>query len=232
MGRRQGGFLHAMPGPSGRMPGGGGGSGGLTPISFTDPLDDSSKSANWAGSTVAPAWDQFAALGGSNVETTYLRLSGFTASTYQFNGYSSAAAINMAAGQSIWAKFTLTGSIYASIGLWDDSGYASQLVRAVLDGVNGFASAGNNNAGAGTTFWGAGSSVAYDTTNHKYLRLHNTGTQFEVYTAPASGSTYGTWTLRGATTAGYFTPSSVRVFIGGVVNSGAPGSVDIEDFCT
>lgn len=201
-------------------------------ISLTDDFNDASKSAAWAGTTAAPSTYGIGgySLAGSAIEASnVLTLSGFSASTAQFNGYSSASTVTMGTGQSIWVKAACTGNIGAILALQTGPSFFCQVL---IDNLNGLISANNNNSGTGTSFWGAGGTVSYSATDHAWVRLTNTGTQFEVHTAPDSSGTPGTWTLRGTSSAGYASPSAVTVGIWAVANNATPGSVVFDGFCT
>lgn len=209
------------------------GGGFSTPVSFTDNFNDGSKSGDWAATTIASGWESTAAAGGTATEASgVLTLSGFTPSTYEFNGYSSNSAIAVTAGQSVWLKVAMTGNIACSVGFFDSAAPTSRFVRIQVDNFNSISNAANNNAGSGGTFWGPTGSVPYSATDHAWIAIKNTGSQFEAYTAPDSAGSPGTGVLRGTTSAGWWNPTSVRVWIGGVVNSASPGSAVLDGFCT
>jgi hypothetical protein len=208
--------------------------GAPTPISLTDNFNDASKAAAWATNAEAPQFYGIGgyALGGTNPPTEasgYIEVGGFSASTQQFNGYTSNSTVNMATGQSVWVKCTPTGNITAVLGFQSGT---SLFCRIQIDSLNGNIAADNWNAGSGTTFWGSGASVPYDSTNHAWIRITNNGSAFDVYTAPDSSGAPGTWTLRGTSTTAYGTPSAVNVGLWAVANNATPGSVRFDGFCT
>jgi hypothetical protein len=203
----------------------------VVPISLVDDFADGAKAAAWAAAAAPPTTLGIGgfALGGSVSEALgVLTINGFSASAAQYNGYSSASTVNMAAGQSIWVKASATGNVSAMLAL--QTGPSFYCVVSV-DRLNGLISASNNNSGSGTTFWGSGGSVPYDSSAHAWVRLTNTGTQFEVHTAPDNSGSPGLWTLRGTTTSGYAAPSAVTVGVWAAVNNATPGSVVFDGFC-
>jgi hypothetical protein len=206
--------------------------GTVTPIVFNDNFNDGSKSVVWAGTTAAPTTFGIGgyALAGTVTEGSgVLTVNGFSASTAQYNGYSSASTVNMATGQSIWVKVSATGNVAAILALQTGPSFYCMVS---IDRLNGVINASNNSSGAGGTFWGAGGTVPYDPTNHAWVRLTNTGTQFEVHTAPDSSGSPGAWTLRGTTTSGYSAPTAVNVGVWALANNATPGSVVFDGFCT
>ena len=205
---------------------------GLTCGTTSDNFNDGTKGAFWAATAAAPTTYGIGGytLAGSATEGSgVVTVNGFSASTAQYQGYSSASTVTLASGTSIWVKPVPTGNITAVLALQTG---ASFFTRLEIDHLNGNISAANNNAGSGSTFWGSGASVPYSSTNHAWIGLRNTGSAIEAMTAPDASGSPGTWTAQGATTSGYGSPANVTVGLWAVANNATPGSVTFEAWCT
>lgn len=212
---------------------GAGGGGGFTPspIALSDNFNDSSKNtSNWNATTALPPW-QANAIGGSVSETTTVSITP-TTSVDTVEGYSSVNTYDFSAGRTVYVHLvTAPNNNETTFGVWIGAG---EWLRFSIDkqfGANTI-TAHKQNFGNSETLWGAAGSVTYDSTNHAWLAIHYNGTNFLVYTAPNSGGSPGSWTLRGTSATSNFVVTALRTGFFTSASNASPGTAVYDGFNT
>jgi hypothetical protein len=209
-----------------------GGSFTPNPISLTDDYDDASfDTAKWNSTTVLPPWSA-GAVGGTRTESGgVLNLTPAT-STDTTEGCSSVNTYDFSSGKTAYVHLSNSPTNNScSFGLWAGSG---QYIRFQVDKVFGveWINAYKSNSGTNESLWGGGGSATYSATDHAWLAIHYNGSAFEVYTAPDSGGSPGTWTLRGTSTTSLFAVTALYAGCFTQANHASPGTATFDGFCT